>query len=249
MQLIGMSIGTVGGPLGRIEDVYFDDQSWAVRYLVVETASWLRHRKVLISPISVLQIDWARNCVETSLSFEQVRGSPGIDTDKPIYRQHEVEFFGYYGFPVYWGGAWLWGGTPYPGVGADATTHFNAPGATGIEAPADQHLRSLVQIDHYRVRAKDGPLGHVRALLVEEKSWALQHLAVDTSQWMAGRQVSIPTQWISGIDWADHVVDLRATQDDVRRSFEYDAALEYSRGLEKTFFHSVPGNGPAVPSR
>jgi len=184
----------------------------------------------------VQRIDWARCRVETLLNGDQVRACPDIDTDKPICRQHEMEFFSYYGFPVYWGGPYLWGGTPYPTIAADSRTHVNEPSLAGVEAPADLHLRSLVQIDRYELQATDGPMGHVCGFLVEEISWAIRRVVVDTGHWMAGRQVSVATQCITGMEWAAKIMKIQASQNEVRRSPEYDAALEFSHGVEETFF-------------
>ena len=47
------AIGATDGDIGRVKDFYFDDDSWVVRYLVVDTGSWLAGRSVLISPISL----------------------------------------------------------------------------------------------------------------------------------------------------------------------------------------------------
>ena len=83
-QLIGLNLEASDGKIGTISDVYFDDHSWAVRYLIVEAGAWLTDRKVLISPISVSRIDWEKNLVEVSLTCQQIRKSPPIDMDKPV---------------------------------------------------------------------------------------------------------------------------------------------------------------------
>ena len=99
-----------------MKDFYFDDLAWVVRYLVVETGSWLSSRKVLISPIAIGHPDWAERVLPVSITKEQVKNSPDIDTDKPVSRQHEMQYLGYYGYPSYWGGAGLWGSGAYPGA-------------------------------------------------------------------------------------------------------------------------------------
>jgi hypothetical protein len=43
--------------IGKFKERYFDDQSWIVHYLVVDSGGWLSHRKVLISPRSLGMID------------------------------------------------------------------------------------------------------------------------------------------------------------------------------------------------
>jgi sporulation protein YlmC with PRC-barrel domain len=94
-RLIGLHIKATDGAVGKIKDVYFDDHSWTVRYLVVEAGSFLPVAKVLVSPLSVSSIDWDNNLVHVGLNIEKVRESPPIDTDKPVSRQHEEQYFDY----------------------------------------------------------------------------------------------------------------------------------------------------------
>ena len=50
-QLHGAKLGASDGEIGHVKDFYFDDQNWAVRYVVADTGSWLPGRQVLISPM------------------------------------------------------------------------------------------------------------------------------------------------------------------------------------------------------
>jgi len=52
-DLEGYGIRATDGTIGHVKDFCFDDHTWVVRYLVVETGSWLSSRKVLISPIAI----------------------------------------------------------------------------------------------------------------------------------------------------------------------------------------------------
>src|ERR1700730_15294466 len=113
-KLIGLSIRASDGELGKVTDVFFDDHRWTARYLLVDTGGWLEQRRVLISPICVENIDWDRNSIPVRLTQQQVKGSPHIDTDKPVSRQQEADLLGYYGYPSYWGGLFMWGTTSYP---------------------------------------------------------------------------------------------------------------------------------------
>ena len=110
-KLIGMSIRASDGEIGKVRDVYFDDHRWGGRYLVVDTGGWLEGRKVLISAVSVMSVDWEKSVVQIGLTRQRVEASPQIDTDKPVSRQHEADFLGYYGYPSYWGGPFMWGTT------------------------------------------------------------------------------------------------------------------------------------------
>lgn len=106
-QLEDCSVGASDGELGTVNDVYSDDERWTIRYMVVKAGGWLSGRKVLISPSAVREVAWADHVMHVSLTKQQVRDSPSIDTDKPVSRQHEIDYYNYYGYPNYWEGGSL----------------------------------------------------------------------------------------------------------------------------------------------
>jgi hypothetical protein len=108
------AIQATDGILGRVKDFYFDDESWVVRYFVVETGIWHANRRTLISPIAMGIPNWSEKLIPAALTQAQVKNAPDIDTDKPVSRQHEMGYLGYYGYPNYWGGGGLWGAGMYP---------------------------------------------------------------------------------------------------------------------------------------
>src|SRR6266852_859981 len=79
------------GEVGKIREFYFDDASWTVRYLIVETGSWLAGRSVLILPKFLGSVDQKNQTIPVSLTRKQVEESPSIDIDKPVSRQHESD--------------------------------------------------------------------------------------------------------------------------------------------------------------
>lgn len=74
--------------VGSVADTYFDDDRWVVRYLIVEANNWLHEHQVLISPYAVRSVDWVTRAITTDLTRAQIEGSPSIDTDRPVSRQH-----------------------------------------------------------------------------------------------------------------------------------------------------------------
>ncbi len=115
-ELEGYALAATDGTIGHVKDFYFDAAAWVVRYLVVDAGAWLASRKVLISPIAIGRPDWGGRLLPVSTTKEQVRNSPEIDTEKPVSRQHEMRYAGYYGYPNYWGGAGFWGAGMYPNL-------------------------------------------------------------------------------------------------------------------------------------
>ncbi len=75
----GFQIGASDGEIGTLNAAYFDDAHWAIRYLVIDSGGWLTGRKVLISPRSILSIDWPNKILRTALTRDQVARSPSIE--------------------------------------------------------------------------------------------------------------------------------------------------------------------------
>jgi hypothetical protein len=162
-DMTSYTIAASDGDLGSVHDLYFDDEAWVVRYLVLDTrwGKWLPGRLVLISPISVNQPDWVSRRLSVSLTRQQIKDSPTIDTDRPVSRRKELQYAHYYGFPPYWGAASLWGPAATP-----AEIAATSPGQRGLSAEADlgneaTHLRSCREVAGYALKASDGNLGHI----------------------------------------------------------------------------------------
>lgn len=166
-DLKGFTIGATDGDIGQVEAFYFDDASFTVRHLVVDTGGWLGGRKVLISPRALRDIDWDGRRINAALTKAQVEKSPNIDTDQPVSRQHEIEYYRYYGYPSYWSGPYLWGGYPFPVMSSDqATLENERRWEWGTEESGDRHLRSSAAVIGYYIAATDGELGHVEDFLI-----------------------------------------------------------------------------------
>lgn len=235
-ELTGFSVGATDGEIGKVKDAYFDDQRWAIRHLVVDTGGWLSERKVLISPRSVRGIDWNEEVIRVDLTKDQVKDSPSIDTDRPVSRQHEIDYYRYFGYPNYWEGANLWGNTmvPYPWVGAavdpmipresvDPTVAREIRGRIDEELDdADVHLRSCDEVIGYEILATDGSIGEVDDFVFDDESFAIRFLVVDTRKWLPGKHVTIPPTAIDRVSWEDREVDVKMTREAVKNSPEYD---------------------------
>jgi uncharacterized protein YrrD len=240
------AIHATDGNIGHVKDFYFDDEAWVIRYFVVDTGSWLSSRKVLISPIAIGHANWTKKVLPVSITKEQVKNSPDIDTDKPVSRQHEMRHLGYYGYPYYWGGAGLWGGGAYPGMmltgygGVSAVPYDADPKAQEVYARADEarhrdddlHLRSCKAVMNYHIEASDGDIGHVQGLLVDEQTWAIRYMIVNTSNWWLGHQVLIAPQWIKSVSWPEATVLIDLTRQAVKDAPPYDSTAQLNRTQE-----------------
>jgi hypothetical protein len=112
--LTGYKLDCVDGEIGKVKDFYFDDRHWAVRYLVADTGHWLTGKQVLISPYSLVTVLREEEDIVTDLTKKQIENSPSADSDQPVSRQFEADYYQYYGWPAYWNGPYMWGPYPYP---------------------------------------------------------------------------------------------------------------------------------------
>jgi sporulation protein YlmC with PRC-barrel domain len=222
-DLQGYAIGATDGEIGKLDDFYFDDESWTIRYLVAETGNWLQNRKVLVSPYALGNVDLSRERLNVKLTRKQVEGCPGIDTDKPVSRQHEEAYLAYYGFPYYWGGPNLWGPMPYPKppeASQRKTEAACAPRAPR-EAVNDIHLRSAQKVTGYKINAVEGDFGHIEDFIIDDETWQIRYMVVDTQHWWPGKKVLFVPQWIDRVSWTDSMVYVKLSREMIKNGPEY----------------------------
>jgi uncharacterized protein YrrD len=223
-----MTLNAVDGEIGAVKDLYFDDEWWTVRYLVVDTGSWLSDELVLITPMSLMKPDWDSRVLPVTLTRDQVRNAPPIDTHEPVSRQHESDYLRYFGYPLYWAGPGVWGDFVDPYALA-----ARRPGRESVESDrrddagdrsqhADVHLRSGQEVSGYHLHAIDGEIGHVDDFLVDTDSWSIRYLLVDTSNWIGGEAVLVAPQWARSIDWATRRILVDVPRAAIQESPRYD---------------------------
>jgi uncharacterized protein YrrD len=236
-DLKGVTIEAMDGDIGSVQDLYFDDQTWTVRYLVVDTGTWLPGRQVLISPFAFQVVPGASR-LRTSLTKEQVKDSPSIDTDRPVDRQREIAFSQYYGYPYYWVGPYRWGDLAYPALPLTPPQ----PSATEQEMlardrdSADPNLRSARDVMGYYIQATDGDLGHVEDFLVDAETWAIRYCIVDTRNWLPGRKVLVSPEWIQRVSWEESKVYLDLSKRHIEAAPEFDPSVPLAREHEERLY-------------
>jgi uncharacterized protein YrrD len=226
-QLLGDKLGASDGDLGHVKDFYFDDQSWAVRYVVADTGGWLPVQQVLLSPHAFGSFQQTGKALIVNLTRKQIENSPPIDLHKPVSRQYEEEYYQYYGWPGYWQGDGLWGMSGFPIL---STPPRNPPSEETVErhrqaVHADAHLRSAESVNGYHIEATDGTAGHVCDFMMDEKSWAIDQLVVKTGHRFSGSEVLIPVSHVDRISYEKSTVFVNLTKAAVEQSSTRDLAL------------------------
>lgn len=229
------------GKIGHLADFFFDDQHWTVRYLVVDTGTWLDSRKVLISPSAVSRVDWQKRVLALDLTQDQVRHSPSINTEQPVSREHEAALIQYYNWPAYWNNAVFpdagFSLPVVPLIPVAPVTHSEPVAATAVHE--DHHLRSVRAVTMDSIEASDGSIGHVDEFLIEDLEWTIRYLVVDTRNWWPGKKVLIAPQWIAKVGWEESEVKVDLTREAIKSSPAYDPAEpltpDYAGRLEEHY--------------
>ena len=216
-QLYGDKLGATDGEIGRVKDFYFDDQNWAVRYLVADTGTWLPGRAVLISPHAIGGLDHSGKILRVNLTRKQIEDSPSIALHQPVSRQYEEAYYRHYGWPFYWEGGALWGTSGFPIMGPPA---IPLPIGPRPEA-ADAHLRSTQAVNGYHLRTGDETTGHVCDFMMDDRSWAIEQLVIKTGHRFTGKEVLIPTRMVERISYPDSTVFVNLTPEAIEQSPEH----------------------------
>lgn len=98
----GYSVEAEDSSLGHVHGIVVDEDSWEVRYLVVDTGELLTAKQVLIIPSAVKKIDWEDETIWVSLPISKVRECPEYDSESELSRQYEGFLHDYYGWLPYW---------------------------------------------------------------------------------------------------------------------------------------------------
>ncbi len=235
-HLKGLVVRATDGELGTVDDLYFDDQSWAIRYLTVNTGGWLDDRQVLISPISVTLTDWDAKRLDVALTKTQVKSSPDINTHLPVSRQHETEYMRYYGYPAYWGGPNLWGPEFYPSDLAVMALASDAPEDGPRGEFEDSHLRSISAVAGYYIEATDGEIGHLSGFVVDDSAWAIRYIELSTRNWWPGKKVLVSPSWIDRVSWVDSSIHVHLAREAIKSGPEYVESVPVSRDYENQLY-------------
>jgi sporulation protein YlmC with PRC-barrel domain len=219
-------VACTDGDVGRVVDFLLDDKSWTVRYLIVDAGNWLGGRQVLISPISFRRADWPTRRFHLALTMDKVKNAPSIDAHLPVSRQHERDYHEYYGYPYYWEASGYLGAGAYPLFAGEAIP------SQPDQAPGDVHLRSAAELRGYHIQGSDDAIGHVHDFIVDDETWQVRYLVVDTSSWGFGKKVLVSPQWATRVSWDESKVYVGLSREAIKNSPRWDGADAVNREYE-----------------
>jgi hypothetical protein len=232
--LKGYKLDSFDGEIGTVKEFYFDDHHWTIRYLVANTGAWLMDRQVLISPYALVAVNKEEQYITVDLTKKQIEDSPSLNSDKPVSRQFENDYYGYFGWPLYWSGRYMWGAYPYIVRDREKWRESTQGGKAW-----DPNLRSTSTVNGYYIQAADGEIGHVEDFIVDDETWAIRYLIVDTRNWWPGKKVLISPKWIERVSWSESKVFVNLTRETIKQSPEYTEesliTRDYETGLHRHY--------------
>jgi hypothetical protein len=237
-NLYGFSIETTDGVIGKVDEFLFNDATWKIRYLVVETGPWLLARKVLIPPVSLCPPNEQMSVFPVKLTKEQVSNSPDIDTNKPVSLQHQSIVDTYYQ-PIFFSplGMTLGAGVMSLPVQMPRDEHKEA---------SKSHLRCTRHVVGYHIQAPDGQCGDVDDFIFDDENWTVRYLVMDTSIWLPGKSILIPASHISRVDWEARTVHTNLSCNTIRNAPQYRSLApierKYENQLSKYYADTVSKN-------
>ena len=236
-SLIGYSMEATDGDIGKVEDFYFEDSTWLIRYFILKTGNWFFNRKVLISPQAIIKRDYVSGIFPVNLSKDQIRTSPDIDTDKPVSRQQDIQLYGHY--------AWQRNGSGFYAGGSEAIDNdpiidekiLKEADPNDKRSDDDLHLRSAKKIIEYHIHASDGDFGHVIDFVFDDANWQIIYLVVGSDNWFGGKQFLIETGRVKEIQWENSKVIVNISIGEIKGGPLFD---------ESQFKHSGSAGAPLV---
>jgi hypothetical protein len=223
--LVGCVLDGRDGIVGEITSFYFDDRDWIVRYALVGTVARAASRQVFVPPCVFQVSDWCSGIMRTDLTREQIKRSPAIDVARPLSRRQEMAIIQYYEMPVYWRMA-----------ARAAVSVSGFPGKAAGAAVGYPALHSTREIFGCPVKGRDGEIGVLEDLLIDEVSWAVIYAVVNTGVGAVDRKVLLPPRWVERVDRGTPTVCVALARQTVTQSPAYDPLLPVTRIVEEKLF-------------
>ena len=225
--LKGYKLDSKDGEFGKVKEFYFDDNHWTIRYLIADTGNWLIGNQVLISPYALVSVNKEEKNIGVNLTKKQIEDSPPLSSDKPVSQQFEEDYHSYYGWPNYWSGSDMWG--DYPTIIRDSK-EWKASNQN--KKKWDPNLRSSSFVTGQKIQATDGEIGNVDDFIIDDETWAIRYLVIDTASWWAGKKVLVSPKWIDQISWDELKVFVNLSRENIMQSPEYSQEDLLTRDYE-----------------
>jgi hypothetical protein len=172
--------------VGRIRDLYFEEKTWKVQYLALNTGSWPITRCACVPPKALQALDWGKRQGSLRLSGEQVANSPVIEPGPLLFWHNFAKLDEYFGLC-----AW-------PTIDARSKNR-NSRSCRERRVIGSPPLRSARELPAYRVEVGGAEIGRVEDVLFDDETWKVCYLLVDCWSWSPGRTELFPPECIKSV--------------------------------------------------
>jgi sporulation protein YlmC with PRC-barrel domain len=231
-EIIGHSIITKDGTKGKIKDFLFDKDSWQVRYLEADFGNLFSNDRILIPKTLLMESHISDDDLHLNVTTSLVKLGPKPEEDLPISRQYEEKLNRYYNQEFYWAGPGY--GVVETGMGQEYGETESA--MTGSRYPRriprysevedveqSSNLHSFKEVKGYNIHATDGTLGSVDNLIIDDDSWQIGYIIVDTNSWLPwSKKVLIDISFIENINYEVREAEINLHTDSIKNAPEYD---------------------------
>lgn len=243
-EMIGYEVKGFDDKIGKVDDFLFMDTDFNIRYLVVNIGPIFLGRKVLISPEALGEPDWISKQFPVNLTAQEIKDSPDIKTDRPISEMDLDRLHNYYRWPKYWTPLNTGVSTPVKSKRIDPerltnTIRLSIQKQRQLNGPK---LRSVDEIIGYRVKAKDGIAGNVDDVIIDDRTWKLHYVVVNTGSIFNHKKVLLASDWINMFKHQKSELQVDMPVKIIEDSPEFDPNTPMTHRNEEVYydFHGKP---------
>jgi hypothetical protein len=212
-EILGTTVRSADGEIGKIKDVLFDSEEWVVRYIVVDTWDWLPDRKLIIPPAVLKTPESKLRRFDVPMDKREISKGAILHDGEVLSRQVEASLLEHFKLAPYWA-------VRVPGGGAMIADHVASD--DGEEGSAQTVLKSFRDATGFEVSAGDGPIGRMVDFLVDEQSWNVAEVEVNTEDWLRGGSAVLKSRWFTGVDTRLRKMTLNKTIEEVENDPGYN---------------------------
>lgn len=259
-EIIGHSLITKDGTKGKIKDFLFDKDSWQVRYIEADFGNLFSNDRILIPKTLLMDSHISDDDLHLNVTTSLVKLGPKPEEDLPISRQYEEHLNRYYSQEFYWAGpGYGIAGEPNTDRGYGVTGETTmGPGygvtesaRTGSRYPRriprydpeedvmqNSSLYSFNEVEGYKIHATDGTLGSVDNLIIDDDTWQIVYLVVDTNSWLPwSKKVLLDIGFIENINYSVREAEINLHSDSIKNAPEFDEKGTVDDQYETSLFN------------
>jgi hypothetical protein len=231
----GYKLHSLNGEIGKAKEFYFDDQLCSIRYLVADTGNWLVGKQVLIPPQALIAVNSNERSITINLTKKQIEDSPPLSSNKPVSRQFEKDFRIYYG----WQNDYNYKKTIIPYLVPDDEDSE----IIKEKKHWDPHLRSINDMIGFTIEAPDGEFGCVEDFIIDDETWSIRYLVVNTRDWWLGKRILVAPQWIEKVFMGTSKMFVSFSCQTFKQVPEYTGESMLTREYEASLFDNCDCQG------